>query len=106
MPRPRKAAHVRRIELRLADDDPLLLELAQEAQLRGVELTYHIHDLLRSRYLMRHGQSLTDLLWVPGSAKAESAANTPDPDASPVSDVSATAAAAAWTALLEIEESS
>ena len=106
MPRPRKAAHVRRIELRLADDDPLLLELAQESRLRGVELTQHIHDLLRSRYLLRRGQSLTDLLWIPGSATAESAAHTQDPNASPVSDVSATAAAAAWTALLEMEESS
>jgi hypothetical protein len=62
MPRPRKAAHIRRIELRLAENDPLLLELAQEVQLRGVELTQHIHDLLRNRYLLRHGHSLTDLL--------------------------------------------
>jgi hypothetical protein len=65
MPRPRKAVHVRRIELRLAEEEPLLLELTQEAQLRGVELTQHIHDLLRGRYLIRRGQSLTNLLWVP-----------------------------------------
>jgi hypothetical protein len=106
MPRPRKARHVRRIELRLADDDPLLLELAQEAQLRGVELTQHIHDLLRSRYLLRHGQSLIDLLWIPGSAPAESATHTPDSEVHPVSDASATAAAAAWMDLLDMEESS
>ena len=106
MPRPRKAMHVRRIELRLAVDDPLLLELAHEARLRGVELTQHIHDLLRSRYLLRHGQSLSDLLWLPGSATAESATHTPDPDVHPVSEASATAAAAAWADLLEMEESS
>ncbi len=52
MARPRKAVPMRRIELRLATDDPMLRELAQEAQLRGVELTQHIHDLLRSRYAM------------------------------------------------------
>jgi hypothetical protein len=37
MARPRKTAPMRRIELRLAADDPVLRELAQEAQLRGVE---------------------------------------------------------------------
>ena len=44
MARPRTAMPIRRIELRLAADDPMLRELAQEAQLRGVELTHHIHD--------------------------------------------------------------
>jgi len=44
MARPRTAVPMRRIELRLAADDPMLHELAQEAQLRGVELTHHIHD--------------------------------------------------------------
>jgi hypothetical protein len=106
MPRPRKVVRVRRIELRLPDDDPLLLELAQEAQLRGVELPQHIHDLLRSRYLLRHGQSLTDLLWVPGGATAESAVHARDRDAQPVSDASATAAAAAWMDLLDTENQS
>jgi hypothetical protein len=103
MPRPGKAAHIRRIELRLAEEERLLVELAQECRLRGVELTHHIRDLLRSRYLLPHGQTLTDLLWVPGSATAESATHTPEPDAHPVSDASATAAAAAWMNLLEME---
>ena len=105
MPRPRKAASIRRIELRLAADDPMLRELAQEAQLRGVELTHHIHDLLRSRYLLRHGQSFQDLLWVPGSATTDAPARTPPPDPEPAADPSATAAAAAWADLLDIEES-
>jgi hypothetical protein len=74
MPRPRKAVAIRRIELRLAADDPMILELVQEARLRGVELTQHIYDLLRSRYLLRHGQSFQDLLWVPGSATNQRAA--------------------------------
>jgi hypothetical protein len=104
MPRPRKTTHVRRIELRLAADDPLLLELAQEAQLRGVEITQHIHDLLRSRYMIRRGQSLQNLLWVPGGATTESPARTPAPDSEPASDLSASAAAAAWTDLLDTEE--
>jgi len=105
MARPRKAVPTRRIELRLATDDPMLHELAQEAQLRGVELTHHIHDLLRSRYLLRHGQSFQDLLWVPGAATTESPAHTPAPDPEPAADPSATAAAAAWADLLDTGES-
>ena len=104
MPRPRKAAHVRRIELRLAEDDPLLLELAQEAQLRGVELTHHIHDLLRSRYLLRHGQSFQDLLWIGGGAAALSSPHLPTPEVDSAPDPSASAAAAAWTDLLDAQE--
>ena len=105
MARPRKAVAIRRIELRLAANDPMILELAQEAQLRGVELTQHIHDLLRSRYLLRHGQSFQDLLWVPGAATTESPARTPAPDPEPPAGSSATAAAAAWADLLDMEES-
>src|SRR5215207_4837443 len=103
MPRPRKTRAIRRIELRLAADDPMLRELAQEAQLRGVELTHHIHDLLRSRYLLRHGQSFQDLLWVPGGPTTESPAPTPPPDPEPAAEPSATAAAAAWADLLDRE---
>jgi hypothetical protein len=104
MRRPRKATHIRRIELRLADDDPLLLELVQEAQLRGVELPRHIHDLLRGRYLIRRGQSLNDLLLVPGAAPSEQSSPAPDPEPHSVPDPSATAAAAVWTDLLGTEE--
>ena len=103
MPRPPKAGAIRRIELRLTADDPMLRELAQEAQLRGVELTHHIHDLLRSRYLLRRGQSFQDLLWVPGSAMTESPAPTPARDPEPAAGPSATAAAAAWVDLLGME---
>src|SRR5215211_4132323 len=103
MARPRKAMSIRRIELRLAADNPMLHELAQEAQLRGVELTHHIHDLLRSRYLLRHGQSLQDLLWVPGGATTDSLARRLAPDSEPAAEPSATAAAAAWANLLDTE---
>jgi len=104
MSRPRKAVPMRRIELRLAADDPMLHELAQEAQLRGVELTHHIHDLLRSRYLLRHGQSFQDLLWVPGSPTTDAPAPTPAPDPEPAAEPSATAAAAIWADLLGMAE--
>jgi len=104
MARPRKSAHVRRIELRLAQDDPLLEELVQEAKLRRVELTQHIHDLLRSRYLLRHGQSLHDLLWVPGPTTASG----PHGEVTAISDAlnttAASAAAAVWSEMLETQE--
>jgi hypothetical protein len=103
MARPRKSTRVRRIELRLAEDDPLLAELAQEAKLRGVELTQHIHDLLRSRYLLRHGQSLHDLLWAPGAP----AVSGPYDEPTARSDAQLTAAssaAAAWSDMLGTEQ--
>jgi hypothetical protein len=103
MARPRKTVAIRRIELRLTADDPMLRELAQEAQMRGVELTQHIHDLLRSRYLLRHGQSFQDLLWVPGGATTESPARRLAPDPEPAAEPSATAAAAALADLLDTE---
>jgi hypothetical protein len=105
MPRPRKVIAIRRIELRLAADDPMLHELVQEAELRGVELPHHIHDLLRSRYLLRHGQSFEDLLWVPGGAAIIAPAPTPVPEPEPVSAPSATVAAAAWADLLDTRAS-
>src|SRR3954452_16850912 len=104
MARPRKAVAIRRIELRLVADDPMLHELAQEAQLRGVELTHHIHDLLRSRYLLRHGQSFQDLLWVPGSALTDSPLYRSAPEPEPAAEPSAMAAARAWADLLGMEE--
>jgi hypothetical protein len=95
---------VRRIELRLAEDDPLLVELAQEAQVRRVELTQHIYDLLRSRYLIRHGQSLHDLLWVPGTREASGPHDTLTTKSEPLLTAAASAAAAAWSDMLETEE--
>jgi hypothetical protein len=104
MSRPPKIGAIRRIELRLATDDPMLHELAQEAQLRGVELTHHIHDLLRSRYLLRHGQSFQDLLWVPGSATTDTPAHTTAPVSEPAVEPAVTAVAAAWVDLLDMEQ--
>ena len=103
MPRPRKAVQVRRIELRLAADDPLLKELAREAELRRVEFTHHIHDLLRTRYLIRRGQSLNDLLWSRAGSTAQPPP-TPAPQPDSTSDPSASAAAAAWSDLLDTQE--
>ena len=104
MARPRKRAHVRRIELRIAEDDPLLTELVQEAQLRRVELTQHIHDLLRSRYLIRHGQSLHDLLWIPGAREASGPHDALTTSSEAPLTAAASAAAAAWSDMLENEE--
>jgi hypothetical protein len=103
MARPRKTIHVRRIELRLAEDDPLLVELAQEAQVRRVELTQHIHDLLRSRYLLRHGQSLHDLLWIPHAAEESKAHDEGTARSEAPSTAAASAAAAAWSEMLDTE---
>jgi hypothetical protein len=104
MARPRKSARVRRIELRLVEDDPLLAELAQEAQLRGVELPQHIHDLLRSRYLLRHGQSLHNLLWIPGAPPTSGAPDEGTANSEAPLTAAASAAAAAWSDMLEREE--
>ncbi|SRR6266545_1080924 len=104
MARPHKNARVRRIELRLAEDDPLLAELTQEAQLRRVELTQHIHDLLRSRYLIRHGQSLHDLLWVPGATTAAPPNGISTTTLEAPSTAAAALAAAAWSGMLQTEE--
>jgi hypothetical protein len=104
MPRPPKNARVRRIELRLAEDDPLLVELAQEAQLRGVELTQHMYDLLRSRYLIRHGRSLHDLLWIPGAPPTSGAHDEGTARSQTPVTAAASAAAAAWSDMLETDE--
>ena len=104
MARPRKGVRVRRIELRLAEGDPLLVELAQEAKVRGVELTTHIHDLLRSRYLLRHGQSLHELLWTPGAPEASKAHDEGAASSEAPSTVAASAAAAAWSDMLDTEQ--
>jgi hypothetical protein len=101
MARTRRSAPIRRIELRLATDDPLLEELAQEAERRGVELQQHIYDLLRGRYLLRRGESLTTLLWLPGATtSADTVEETGAPGAAAVPDRSASAAASAWADLL------
>jgi hypothetical protein len=97
MARPRRSAPIRRIELRLATDDPLLEELAQEAERRGVELQQHIYDLLRGRYLLRHGESLATLLWLPGEVPAATPTQAESPEET---DQPASAAASAWVELL------
>jgi hypothetical protein len=68
--------------------------------LRSVELPHHIHDLLRKRYLIRRGHSVSELLWIGGAATAE----LPSPDTDPVLTPLARAAAAAWSDLLSTEE--
>lgn len=103
MARPRRVVGVRRIELRLAADDPMLEELTAEAQQRGVELQLHIYDLLRGRYLLRRGESLIELLWLPGE-RVEAAANTAPGDAPGAHDPAAAAAAHAWDELLGVDD--
>jgi hypothetical protein len=98
MPREREADVYRRVELRFADGDALLDELAQEATQRGVKLQQHIYDLLRARYLARRGQALNELLWVPIYP-------TPAPLPSPAEALAlptANAAAEAWLDLLNV----
>lgn len=96
---PRKAGpKTRRLEFTLfKDGDPVLHELEQEAEQRGVSLQQHIYDLLRARYLARHGDSLAALLWTPDAA----AQSAPEPPAAPVTPDAAGAAASAWLDLSE-----
>jgi hypothetical protein len=102
MARPRRSAPICRIELRMITDDPLLEELTQEAERRGVELQQHIYDLLRGRYLLRRGESLAELLWLPGTtAAADTVAENAPTVSSAATDRSASAAASAWTDLLQ-----
>jgi hypothetical protein len=88
---------MRQIELRLSTDAPMLLELEQEAQLRGVELTHHIHDLLRSRYLLRRGQSFQELLWYRDGSTSTHRSSSLRTGSRP----SAHAAVAAWADLID-----
>jgi hypothetical protein len=105
MARPRRSAPTRRIELRMAADDSVLEELTQEAERRGVELQQHIYDLLRGRYLLRRGESLTTLLWLPGAAtSADAVEETGAPGATGVAERTASAAASAWADLLETSD--
>ena len=100
MARPRRTVRVRRVELRLATDDPVLEELSDEAEQRGVELQQHIYDLLRGRYLLRRGESLATLLWLPDATTTDPAEGPARQSAAAVSDRSASAAASAWADLL------
>lgn len=93
-----RAKTYRRVELRFATDDALLAELSDEAAQRGVELQQHLYDLLRGRYLLRHGRSLHDLLWL-----SHLPAATSDDEPLPLQD-STSAAAGAWMAFLDAEE--
>ncbi|MBK9715080.1 MAG: hypothetical protein IPO81_27905 [Kouleothrix sp.] len=93
------------MELRLASDDPLLEELVQEAQRCGVELQQHIDDLLRGRYLLRRGESLATLLWLPGTSVAGDGAEEPDAaNVGAAHDRMASAAASAWVDLLGTDD--
>lgn len=87
----------RRIEVRIAEGDDLLQELAGEAAQRGVTLPQHVYDLLRTRYLARRGQALGDLLWVPGEGVSQGREEEPAP--SPAG--AAAGAASAWLGMLD-----
>lgn len=100
MPRLRHNNGVRRIELRLPADDPMLEELAQEAERRGVELQQHIYDLLRGRYLLRRGESLATLLWLPGATTSSDVVEENGMPSAAVPNRTASAAASAWADLL------
>jgi hypothetical protein len=105
MARPRRSAPIRRIELRMVTDDPLLEELSEEAERRGVELQQHIYDLLRGRYLLRRGESLATLLWLPGGySAAETTTEMADSGSATMRDPSANAAASAWADLLGTDD--
>lgn len=84
-----KGGRVERIDIngQFRAGDPALAELRAEAEMRGVSLQQHIYDVLRARYLARHGQSYAELLWTPGAPVVTTA--EPPPSA-------AGAAAAAW----------
>jgi hypothetical protein len=85
----------------MVTDDPLLEELTQEAERRGVDLQQHIYDLLRGRYLLRRGESLTTLLWLPGATSSVDAVEEIGaPSAAAVTERTASAAASAWADLL------
>lgn len=84
MPQP-KDADVQRIELRLRNDDPMVVELMAEVEVRGVTPQQHIFDLLRARYLARHGESLHAALWypTPDAGDATDPPNGSDSDEAP-----------------------
>lgn len=93
MPQP-KDVDIQRVELRLRNDDPMVVELMAEVGVRGVTLQQHIFDLLRARYLARQGQSLHAALWypTPGGGEVADPPNGSDSDDAP----GARAAAAFW----------
>ena len=90
MPR-MKEDDIQRVELRLRCDDPMVVELLAEMTTRGVTLQQHIFDLLRARYLARHGESLHAVLWYP--TPPDSAASSAEAE---VADTIASEAAAIW----------
>lgn len=94
---PTRRGVYRRIELRVVAADPLLAELDNEAQRRGVPLQQHLYDLLRARYLARQGDTLAACLWVPEGA----APPVPPEQTTARTDQTAQAAAAAWLDLLD-----
>ena len=89
----------RRIEVRIAEGDDLLTELAGEAAQRGVTLPQHVYDLLRARYLARRGQAIGALLWVPGEGVSRTEED--EPAVPPAS--AAAGAASAWLGMLDDE---
>lgn len=73
-----RSEDIQRVELRLRTDDPMVIELMEEANKRGVLLQQHIFDLLMARYLARRGDSLQALLWIPSAPETEQTPNGSD----------------------------
>jgi hypothetical protein len=70
MPRPKRKGDHLRIELHVDLADAAWREVVAEAERRNVTVQQHLHDLIRSRWLARQGEThMADLLWVPGDAR-------------------------------------
>lgn len=75
----------------------MVAELISEAEARGVSLPQHVADLLRARYVVRHGGDYAALLWVPaGELGAQAQAQPADQAAEDQPPAQAAAAASAW----------
>lgn len=97
---PRKAgAPIARIEINgpFREGDAVLDELRAEAAARNVSLQQHIYDVLRARYLARHGESYMQLLWTPTDPAVQpTAAPSETPPTDPAGE-----AASAWLDMLD-----
>jgi hypothetical protein len=92
-----QGAAKKRLELtQFREDSAVLAELEREAAAREVSVQQHIYDLLVARYLARQGQTLADLLWVPGGEVAGV-----EEEAKEEASGAAAGAADAWLGMLE-----
>lgn len=86
-----------RVELRFlrAQPGPAYAELLEEATLRGVSLSEHIHELLQHRFNARHGMPYIETLWVPTQPSTAATPPSPPPNEDPA-PAGGRAAAKAW----------